>query len=230
MHFLELSDYTLSPLGSGSGLSGVYFALSKGDVCTIDTTSPDDAHLFLRALALLTYPVKGSYKFKDAEKDFSNNDEILRCKRKIGYIAPDAALISHLTIRQNLLLSRYYFENNLNLRLGDQLRCLCTDFGIREKLDNRPVSLNSMEVQAAVVIREICKKPEIMILERPEIFFGHARFDLLVRLFIDWMKESLPVVFLSFDRRLIRRYANRKILITNGSLTTVDIKRFSGAE
>jgi hypothetical protein len=36
--------------------------------------------------------------------------------------------------------------------------------------------------------------------------------------------------FFSYDRRLIRRFANRKILITNGDLTTVEVKWSNGHE
>ena len=80
----------------------------------------------------------------------------------------------------------------------------------------------------AVVIREISKGPDVLLLDRPEDFIGHAKFDMLVQLFNDWINQRKPVVFVSFDRRLIRRFATRKILINNGSLTTVDIKPSMG--
>jgi len=225
---IEMSNYSLAPYGSGHGISGFYFALSTGDVCAIEAQHPDDANDFLRAVATLTRPIKGTYRYEGKRINLKSYKDMLACKPKIGYIAPDAALISNLTIRQNILIQRYYFENDLTIDLDDKIQSVCDTFGICSKLDKRPAELNSMETQMAIVIREISKKPSVLLLDRPEDFIGHAKFDILVEIFNDWIGKKKPVVFLSYDRRLIRRFANRKILITNGALTTVDIKRSNG--
>jgi ABC-type lipoprotein export system ATPase subunit len=230
MCVIEMSDYTLAPAGSGYGIKGFYFALSEGDVCAIEAQNPDDAHLFLRAVATLAYPLKGTFRFKGRRLNLKNYKELLGCKKKVGYIAPDAALISNLTVRQNILIHRYYFENDLTIDLDDKLNSMCDTFGVCQKLDRRPADLNSMELQMAIVIREISKGPEVLLLDRPEDFIGHAKSDMLVQLFNDWIGQRKPVVFVSFDRRLIRRFATRKILIVNGTLTTVDIKKAAGEE
>lgn len=225
MPLIELYDYVLAPLVSGYGINQFSFALSQGDVCAVEASHPDDAILFMRALATLVAPHKGVYRFDGKSKDFGNYRDLLDCKQRIGYIAPDAALISNLTLRQNLLLRRYYFENTLSDRLEGTQRTLCRSFNIYDKLDKRPTGLNTMDVQAAIVIRELTKNPKVMLLVRPEDFIGHPYFDLLGRLFNDWIDKQLPVVILSYDRRLVRRFANRKVTITNNVLTTADMKR-----
>ena len=222
---IEMTDYILAPRGSGQGIHGFYFSLSQGNVCAIETPNPDDANIFLRAVATLNRPVQGSYLYEGTRIDLKSYEKMLQCKPKIGYIAPDAALISNLTVRQNFLLQRYYFENNLNIDLDDNLQSICDTLGISSKLDKRPADLNSMETRMAIVVREISKKPQVLLLDRPEEFIGHDKFDVLVEIFSDWIAKKKPVVFFSFDRRFIRRFANRKILITNGALTTVDLKR-----
>jgi ABC-type lipoprotein export system ATPase subunit len=225
MPLIELCDYVLAPMGSGYGIQRFSFAISQGDVYAVEASHPDDATLFLRALATLVSPRKGIYRFDGKPKDVGNYRDLLDCKQRIGYIAPDAALISNLTLRQNLLLRRFYFENTLNDQLDDTLQTLCRSFNILDKLDKRPTGLNTMDVQAAIVIRELTKDPDVLLLIRPEDFIGHTYFDLLGRLFNDWIDKRLPMVLLSYDRRMIRRFANRKVTITNSVLTTADIKR-----
>jgi ABC-type lipoprotein export system ATPase subunit len=225
MYVIEMSDYTLPPVGSGDGIQRFHFTLSLGDVCAVEAPNPDDGHQFLRAVATLTRPRKGTYRFMENELNLRNYRELLACKKKIGYIASDAALISNLTVRQNMLIHRYYFENDLNIDLDDRVGRMCDKLGVCQKLDRRPADLNSMERQLAIIIREISKKPDVLLLERPEDFVGHARFDMLVRLFSDWIDQRKPVVFVSSDRRLIRRFATRRILITDGALAFMDTKR-----
>lgn len=224
INLLELSEYTLAPTGAGYGINGFYFTLNPGDVCVIDSQSPDDAHLFLRALATLVRPVKGIYTFMGQSHDLRRYEDMLCCKQKIGYVAPDAALISNLTIRQNLMLQRYYSEDLLNIDLDQHVYDLCDSFGIATKLHLRPSNLHPMEIQAAIIIREITKKPSFLLLGHPEDFVGHAKYELIVEMLNQLVSERVPLVMLSYDRRIVRRYVNRKILITKGSLTTVAVK------
>jgi ABC-type molybdate transport system ATPase subunit len=221
---IEMSDYTLAPCGSGDGIREFYFGLQAGDICAVEAQSPDDAHQFLRALATLVYPLKGTFRWKGQLLNLQNYRELLQYKQSVGYIAPDAALISNLTVRQNILIQRYYAENDLTIDLDDTLKGMCDMLGVCQKLDRRPADLNSMERQMAIVIREVTKKPEILLMDRPEDFIGHAKFEILVQLFKDWIGQRKPAVFLSYDRRLVQRFATRKILIANGSLTTEDTK------
>ena len=229
MPLIEITDYTLAPIGSGQGLNGINFTLSPGDVYAVESQQPDDAHLFIRALATLARPITGTYYYGGKRVDFSTSKEPIDCKRKIGYIAPDAALISNLTIRQNLLLVQYYFSNDLTIDLDEKQKRLCRSFGIDTKLNHRPARLNAREIQAAVVIREVLKKPELLLLIHPEEFIGHEKFDLMTQFFNDWTAASKPVVFHSNDRRLVRRYAKRKVVISGDALTTIDMKRLRDA-
>jgi ABC-type lipoprotein export system ATPase subunit len=229
-HLIELSDYSLAAAGSGSGIQGFDFALDPGDVCAIESQHADDAHVFLRALATMIRPLKGSYFFKGRECDLRRYQEMLDCKKQIGYVARDTALISNLTVRQNLLLQRYYHENRLDIDLAQDVLGLSEAFGLGEKLDRRPSGLNAMETQAAIVIRELGKKPAVLLLGQPEDFIGHAKFDLITQLFDRLIAERLPIVFLSFDRRLVGRFANRIVMIAGGALTTVAVKPSAGGE
>jgi ABC-type lipoprotein export system ATPase subunit len=224
MPLIEMSDYCVRPMGSGYGLNHIYFSLGQGDLCTVESQNPDDAHLFMRALATLNMPSSGTYRFNGQTIDLHSQRKSLKCKRKIGYIAPDAALISNLTIRQNLLLMQYYFSNDLSIGLDERQQWLCQSFGIDAKMNQRPAGLNAREVQAAMIIREVIKKPQLLLLIHPEDFIGHDKFELITQIFNDWIAEGKPVVFHSYDRRLIRRYAKKKVIISNGTLTTIDIK------
>ena len=221
MHFIELSDYTLPLPETGRGLNRFYFALSKGDVCSIRTDSPEDAHIFLRALATLERPEQGVYRFWGNNLNFSDYRELLFYKKKIGYIASDAALISNITIRENLLLMRSYFENSLLLTIDEKVAELCRIFALQDKLDLRPTEVKPLDLHSAIVIRELTKSPEVVLLEHPERFIGSAKFGLFVEILKDMLLSKLSVVFISDTKAFVEEFSNKKILITDGHLTTV---------
>lgn len=221
MCFIELLDYTLTPPETGRGLDRFYFALSKGDVCSIQTDSPDNAHMFLRALATLERPDKGTYRFMGKSLDFSDYRKLLFCKKKIGYIASDAALISNMTIRENLLFMRSCFENSLLLAIDENVAELCRIFDIHDKLDLHPAELNPRNLQSAIVIRELTKSPDVVLFEHPENFIGNAQFSLFLEILKEMLLSKLSLVFISERKGFVEEFSTKKILITDGHLTTI---------
>ncbi|MBW2662723.1 MAG: hypothetical protein JRD93_12210 [Deltaproteobacteria bacterium] len=221
MQLIELSDYTLLQIGTGNGLNGFYFSISESDICSIDADSPDDAHLLLKAIATLVRPLKGTYRFMGKNLDFSNDKQLLSYKKQVGYIASDAALIRNLSIRENLLLMRYYFENSLLLDIDKKTTELCINFNIYDKLDLRPGDLRPIELRIAIAIRELSKSPAILLIEHPENFIMRSQFDLFMEIIKDTLSTGLPLVFISHDKDFVKEFSNRNILISGGRLTTV---------
>ncbi len=221
MQLIELSDYTLTPTGTGNGLNEFYFALSKGDICSIHADSEDDAHIFLKALATLIRPAKGTYRFMGEKVDFSDYRNLLPCKKKIGYISQDSAMISNKTVRENLLFMRYYFENSLLITLDENASRLCSIFNIQDKLDMHPAEISLMDLRIAITIRELSKSPDLLLIEHPEDFISHAKFDFFVKILKDMLLSGLTVVFISNKKSFVEEFSDRNILITGGTLTTV---------
>ena len=221
---VALSDYLVAPKGGGSHMGPMDFSLSAGDVCAIEAANPDDGRILLKALATLVRPLRGKYTFLDQTYDLTRHRETLSCKRKIGYAARDAALISNLSIRQNLLLMRYYFGNALNIALHPEVVDLCRAFGIIDKLDLKPSDLNAMENRAALLVRELAKRPALFLFDQPEDFLGHAGYVALLGVAQQLIDRRTPIVFLSYDQRLAAQFANRRIIIADGvvEVTTVN--------
>ncbi len=220
MFFAQLSNYSIAPadIGTGKGLNRFNLMLSKGDVCSIHTDSPEDAHLLLKALTTLIYPVEGTYFFCGKKLDFSDYRKLLPIKKKIGYIAPDSAMISNRTLRENLLLSRSYHENSLGVSLDDKTQKLCELFNIEDKLDIITAKFGRLDLRAAITVRELTKNPEMLLLERPEDIVGHTNFDFFVDLMKEMLKLGMPIVFFSYNTKFITDVSNKSIIIQNGAL------------
>jgi len=223
MNLIELSDYYLDAIGAGSDFNNVYFALSKSEVCQIQTDSTDDAHNFLKALATLVHPVSGTYRFMGKEIDFSDYRKLLPIKKKIGYIGQDATMVSNRTVRENLLLMRSYYENSLSISLDEKVLKLCRMFNLQDKLDVRPGELRPVDLRMAVATRELTKSFDVLLLDSPEDYFGHKTFDPLNEIINNITLSGKAVVFFSRDQDFVKTFPNRKIQITNGTLTRVPL-------
>ena len=214
MNAVSLENYTLLGGTAGSHLRGFNFNLLPAESCALAADDSDRLHLLAAALATLINPASGTYTFYDTVLDFNHYWNLLAFKKQIGYFGPHTALISNLTVRQNLLLSRAYFENRLDLDLDETVKDLCSAFHLTEKLDSRPTALSPLDIRAAIVTREITKSLKLMIMDSPEDLIDHPGFDFLVTKIEERIAAGVPLVLICENDDLIARLTERLVRIS----------------
>ena len=220
---VALEDYTLWTEVENRGITAADLAVGQGEIWRIDTRDPAEARLLLRAVATLESPLVGSYRFKGQLLDFSDYRKLLPIKRRIAYISSDATLISNRTLRENLLLGRFYHENSLEIRLDERIRVLIDTFGLEDKLELRAAQLSQLDRRIAICIREIAKEPELLLLYRPEEMIDYRRFEPFVEHLEDAAAtETLAGLVLSYDQGFIDRFTNRRLTLDEGRLQMDD--------
>ena len=218
MTVVELTS-VLTPGGaSQAGLAPIDLRLSAGEVGEVTSDSPDMAHTFLETLALITTPVSGSYTLEGAMMDPKRRAAWLRGRRRIGYIGPVAALISNMSIRENLLLARSYYENRLDLDLPDEIAAVCEELGMARKLDLRPGMLSPKDIRMFIAIREIMKDAALLVLDSPEDIIGHHGFDHLMKRLYEAVGSGTVMVFYSGGDNVLHKMTTRRFRIQNGVL------------
>lgn len=218
MNVIELKNYSLAPIGKGLGLRPFDFRLANGEACSVSCEPADDAHLFVRALATLERPLEGQYSFKGDRLDFSSYVNLLPYKRKISFISSDSVMIGNRTLRENLLISRLYFENKTRLELDEKTLDMCRLFQIETKLDMRPAQLDNEDVRLAIIIRELTKEAELIILERPRDHLGSRKFEAFTGLLKPLLAAGVPMVAVSSDEEFSREFSTREIIIKDGTV------------
>jgi ABC-type lipoprotein export system ATPase subunit len=216
MALIELRDYAHAPTGRGKGLQKFSFSLEPGDAYGLHADRIDDAHLFLRALGTLEPPEEGTYFFKGEALNFAKPRKLLPIRRKIGYLASDAALIGNRTLRTNLLLGRYYHENKLNLELDDHVLSLCRLFGIEDKLDLRPSQVAQEDARATVIIREMTKGADVYLMEQVFTVLARPVVDRYIEMMRKLIESGIPFVFYAGVSEFDRQFKRRDITIRDG--------------
>ncbi|HEX9158091.1 MAG TPA: hypothetical protein VF827_08705 [Syntrophales bacterium] len=221
MAIVELKDYAHAPTGRGKGLQKFSFSLSQGDAFSLHADRIDDAHLFLRALATLEPPEEGTYFFKDEALDFTKSRRLLPVRRRIAYLGIDATLIGNRTLRTNLLLGRYYHENKLDLELSDDVLSLCRLFGIEEKLDLRPAQVALEDARAAVIVREMTKGAEALLIEQAFVVLARPVVELYIEITRKAIDSGIPCVYYAGLTQYDRLFKKKDIYIRDGVVNVV---------
>ena len=216
MELIQLVDYALKSPDGGAALQEVNFCLNRGDRVSIVAHARHEVQLFMRGLASLVYPTKGGFFFQGKALDFSDYRNLLPYKQKVGYIASDMSLISNKSVRDNLMLMTHYFENSFSMTIPDDIMKLCNLFHLDTKLELRPTYLDPEKMRIAIIIREISKNPDILLIERPKEFLGVKSFDTLRSVLRRLMDKGIALVSYALDEDFVNQFSTREIVIAKG--------------
>ena len=214
---IEISDLATELPGSSVYCRLERLVIGRGDWIIIDTDAPADGRHLLRILATLAVPECGRYRFGGKVIALDDYRQCLPVKQQIGYVAVDAAMISNRSVRENLLLARFFHENDLSIDLNDTMAALCADAGLSTKLHQRPSELSDNELLKAITIREIGKSPAVMLVDRPENFLDITGGDAIFNHLQNMVQSGLAVVFISNSHR-VADMAGRRLTLAGGEV------------
>jgi len=224
MKLVELTEYSFDSQETGRPFQPFNFSMTPGDVVSISTDSAVDALNFLKALATLIHPLQGEYRYKQNILDFSNYRNLLDTKRNIGFITSHAALISNRTVRENLLLMSAYhnYTNAASFQLDQHTQEFLKLFSLEDKLELKPADLTHHDYRFVITVRELIKKPEILLLGYPEIFVGIANLGTFNDILLDMLGSDVCIVFLSEYPHFIETFSKRELVISRGTLQEIN--------
>lgn len=215
---LALSDCHYAPWVQGRGLNGASLEIRPGDRVAIISDTNEDAHLLLRALASLERPLSGRVFSHGEALDFSDYRRLLAFKARVGYVASDCAVFSNRTLGESLFFASRYFAENFGGMPEPDVRNLCRHFEIDGKLHLRPDRAFEEDIRLTILVRELAKKPEILLMERPSTALdrpSHIQVKDKIRELAD---SGLPVVLYTFDQDFIEGFATKIAWIERGRL------------
>lgn len=214
---IEITDLVISLAGEQRTCGSDRLAIMPGDTIAIDLNAPIDHRRLLRILATLEPPARGRYRFNGLALDVADYRQTLAVKRQIGYLTTDAVMISNRTIRENLLLTRYYYENDLTIDIDAAIGALCESAGLTDHLNRRPAELNGADLKKFLAIREMGKRPRLMLIERPENFMGFGPDDAVFAHLKNMVQSDLAVVFCSANREMAG-LARRQLTVSDDTI------------
>ncbi|MEW5735655.1 MAG: hypothetical protein AB1921_12420 [Thermodesulfobacteriota bacterium] len=219
---VALSDCHYAPWVQGRGLFGASLSVSRGDRVVIISDTNEDAHLLLRSMASLERPLRGRVLSHGRELDFSDYRRLLAYKAKVGYIASDCAVFSNRTLGESLLFASRYFEGHSSGMPEEEVFALCRHFEIEGKLHLRPDRAFEEDIRLTIIVRELAKNPEMLLIERPSTALDRPSHIQVVEKIKEIAATGLPVVLYTFDRDLIEGFANKIVWIERGRVTVTE--------
>ncbi|MBW2565324.1 MAG: hypothetical protein JRE24_00275 [Deltaproteobacteria bacterium] len=120
---------------------------------------------------------------------------------------------------------RHYFEDSTRIEMCTEAVELCRVFDLEKRLNLKPHQLDPEEhrlfvIVRELIVRELSKNPEILLLEKPGDFLATKSFEALKGILRNLIKMDLALMFFSTDQTFTDEFANRRIAIDKGTVTS----------
>ncbi|HHV62478.1 MAG TPA: amino acid ABC transporter ATP-binding protein [Firmicutes bacterium] len=215
-YLLEIKGLT-KRFGKTLVLDGFDLNVARGETVVITGPSGCGKSTALRCINRLTEPDSGSITFAGVDITRLSYSDLLRVRRRIGFVFQHFNLIERLTALQNVMLG-VIFEGVPYPEARDMALRALARVGIGEMLAcRRPSELSGGERQRVGIARALVMDPDLMLWDEPT-----ASLDpILVVDVLDVMEELVKtsgktMIIVTHEMKFASRVADRIVLLDRG--------------
>ena len=220
MVMIRLEHVTKS-FGRYKALDDVSIVVEEGEFLTVIGRSGCGKTTMLRMINGLQKPDSG--KVYAAGEDVGEAD-LIRLRRKIGYVIQNKGLFPHMTVEKNIIYVPVISgqkDKRQNRKLAEELIGLV---GLeREMLDRYPEELSGGQQQRVGIARALASRPKLLLMDEPfgaldEITKRAMQNELLAL----QKKLGMTVVFITHDIREAMKLGDRVLVMEQGKIAQCD--------
>lgn len=220
MEMIRLEHVTKS-FGRYKALDDVSIVVEEGEFLTVIGRSGCGKTTMLRMINGLQKPDSG--KVYAAGEDVGEAD-LIRLRRKIGYVIQNKGLSPHMTVEKNIIYVPVISgqkDKRQNRKLAEELIGLV---GLeREMLDRYPEELSGGQQQRVGIARALASRPKLLLMDEPfgaldEITKRAMQNELLAL----QKKLGMTVVFITHDIREAMKLGDRVLVMEQGKIAQCD--------
>lgn len=220
MEMIRLEHVTKS-FGRYKALDDVSIVVEEGEFLTVIGRSGCGKTTMLRMINGLQKPDSG--KVYAAGEDVGEAD-LIRLRRKIGYVIQNKGLFPHMTVEKNIIyvpVINGQKDKRQNRKLAEELIGLV---GLeREMLDRYPEELSGGQQQRVGIARALASRPKLLLMDEPfgaldEITKRAMQNELLAL----QKKLGMTVVFITHDIREAMKLGDRVLVMEQGKIAQCD--------
>ena len=220
MEMIRLEHVTKS-FGRYKALDDVSIVVEEGEFLTVIGRSGCGKTTMLRMINGLQKPDSG--KVYAAGEDVGEAD-LIRLRRKIGYVIQNKGLFPHMTVEKNIIYVPVISgqkDKRQNRKLAEELIGLG---GLeREMLDRYPEELSGGQQQRVGIARALASRPKLLLMDEP---FGAldeiTKRAMQIELLALQKKLGMTVVFITHDIREAMKLGDRVLVMEQGKIAQCD--------
>jgi cell division transport system ATP-binding protein len=203
--------------GGREALSGVSFALERGELAFLTGPSGAGKSTLLKLIALIERPTRGSVVVNGQNTSRLPRRRIPKFRQRIGVVFQDHKLLYDRTVFDNVALP-LIIAGMTPREIGRRVRASLDQVGLLDREQHSPITLSTGEQQRVGIARAVAGRPDVVIADEPT---GNLDPELsleIMRLFVRFHEVGVTLLIATHDLDLVEQLGQRRIQLVGGHL------------
>lgn len=184
-------------------LQNVNISLKQGEVYCIIGANGSGKSLLLKIATGLQEPDKGEVIFQGENIYDQTRNQRLKILERIGVLFQSAALISNISIYENIALVLKYHSRLKSKEIKDRVEFFLNELGLFHRKDLMPADISLGEKKLTAFIRAIVNDPDMLILDEPTVLIDKKTKRKMADLIEEYREKNKTILVTSNDNELI---------------------------
>ncbi|WP_274380773.1 amino acid ABC transporter ATP-binding protein [Anaerosporobacter faecicola] len=196
-------------------LNQVSLQVKKGEVIVILGPSGCGKSTLLRCVNGLE-EIQGGLVSFNGWNVHDNKNKIYEVRQKIGMVFQSYELFPHLTILQNVMLGPTKVQHRNKEEVKKEAIQLLERVGLSEKVNAYPRQLSGGQRQRVAIVRALCMKPEIMLLDEITAALDPEMVREVLDVVLELAKQGITMVIVTHEMAFAKAIADRIVFMDEG--------------
>lgn len=199
-------------------LKDLSFLVSSGEAVFISGKSGAGKSTLLKLAAGIQYQTAGDIFIQGVSLKAANNAQLLELHAQSGYLFQDSALISNMTIFDNLALPLRYHNLGTEYEIRQRVEGLLERMDLMDDRNNRPAALSMGEQRVAGLARAIIMSPPLLYMDEPLANLDRVRVQLVKAIMRELVAQGTTLMVISHEVEFVKEFASRFWLLSAGTI------------
>ncbi len=172
----------------------------------------------LKVIAGLQEPTKGHIFYDDNDIYMMRNKEFINLQKRTGFIFQDGALISNLSLKDNIMLPIDFGYKKVPVELKTKIDELVVSFDLENKLNSRPANLSVSHQKLGGLIRGLALQPDLIFFDSPLSNVSKINHEQVHKIIQNLKEEDHNIIIATENLEFGATYSNRIFLMHEGKI------------
>jgi polar amino acid transport system ATP-binding protein len=199
-------------------LDGIDLSISRGEIVSLIGPSGSGKSTLLRAITGLLPPERGTVSIGGELVDYHDRRSLRAARSRLAIVFQQYNLFGNMTVLQNAVVAPVKVRGRGRAEVEQQARDLLAKVGLGDKLDAYPDQLSGGQQQRVAIVRALCLKPEILLLDEVTSALDPERVSEVLDTIRLLAAEHITMLIVSHEMSFVRDVSHRVAFMADGKV------------
>ena len=206
--------------GDQKVLDGVTLQLHEKENLVVLGKSGSGKSVLIKCIVSLLQHDEGSIKVGDYELTDINEEDLIKVRRKIGFLFQGAALYDSMTVRENWTFALSRLDKKFSKKeITSKIKEALENVSLPDSIDKMPSELSGGMKKRIGLARTLVVNPKIILYDEPTTGLDPITSDEISNLINDTKtKFNNSSIIITHDIKCVKTVADRIVMIKDGKV------------